>query len=125
MDDNIGNATFESDVNYCAVHRQRDTELRCNRCDRYMCIDCARRTPVGYTCRECVRGHENKFYQGTLVDYALVAAVSAVGGALTVALLRWSVFCCSASSSRRPSAGRRRRSPCKSAGGGAAVTADM
>ena len=84
MDDNISNAALDSEVHFCAVHPQRDTELRCNRCDRYMCIDCAKRTPVGYTCRECVRGHENKFYQGTWIDYALVAAVSALGGALTV-----------------------------------------
>jgi len=84
MEDNIGNAALEGDVHYCAVHPERDTELRCNRCERYMCVDCAKRTPVGYTCRECVRGHENKFYQGTLIDYALVAAVSAIGGALTV-----------------------------------------
>lgn len=77
-------ATFDEEIHYCAVHPERDTGLRCNRCDRYMCIDCAKRTPVGYTCRECVRGHENRFYQGTLVDYALVAAVSALGGALTV-----------------------------------------
>lgn len=84
MDDNLSSGALESEVHYCAVHPERDTELRCNRCDRYMCIDCAKRTPVGYTCRECVRGHENKFYQGTLIDYALVAAVSALGGALTV-----------------------------------------
>lgn len=84
MDDNMDKVTLESEMHYCAVHPQRDTELRCNRCDRYMCIDCAKRTPVGYTCRECVRGHENKFYQGTLIDYVLVAAVSAIGGALTI-----------------------------------------
>ncbi len=82
MDENMGDATLESEMHFCAVHPQRDTELRCNRCDRYMCIDCAKRTPVGYTCRECVRGHENKYYQGTLVDYALVAATCAIGGAL-------------------------------------------
>ena len=87
MDDSISNATFDSEIHYCAVHPQRDTELRCNRCERYMCVDCAKRTPVGYTCRECVRGHENKFYQGTMIDYALVAAVSAIGGALTVVLI--------------------------------------
>lgn len=87
MDDNIGNATLDSEIHYCAAHPQRDTELRCNRCERYMCIECAVRTPVGYTCRECVRGHENKFYQGTMIDYALVAAVSAIGGALTVFLI--------------------------------------
>ena len=74
---------LEGDIHYCAAHPERDTELRCNRCDRYMCIDCAVRTPVGYTCRQCVRGHEDKFYEGTLVDYGLVAATCAIGGALT------------------------------------------
>ncbi len=82
MDDNITKDTLDSEVHYCATHPERDTELRCNRCERYMCVDCARRTPVGYTCRECVRGHENKFFEGTIVDHGLVAAVCAVGGAL-------------------------------------------
>ena len=83
MDENSANTTLESEIHFCAVHPQRDTELRCNRCDRYMCIDCAVRTPVGYTCRQCVRGHEDKFYEGTLVDYGLIAATCAIGGALT------------------------------------------
>lgn len=71
------------EITYCARHPDRDTGLRCNRCERYMCVECAVRTPVGYTCRECVRGHEDKFYAGTLTDYALVAAVGLAGGALT------------------------------------------
>ena len=83
MDDNIPNTPLESEVHYCAAHPERDTGLRCNRCERYMCIDCAVRTPVGYTCRECVRGHENKFFEGTTFDYGLVAATCAIGGALT------------------------------------------
>ena len=83
MDDTIPNASLENEIHYCAAHPQRDTELRCNRCERYMCIDCAVRTPVGYTCRQCVRGHEDKFFEGTLVDYGLVAATCALGGALT------------------------------------------
>ena len=80
----MADAAIQDEIHYCAAHPERDTELRCNRCDRYMCVDCAVRTAVGYTCRECVRGHEDRFYQGTLIDYALVAAVSAVGGALTI-----------------------------------------
>ena len=83
MDKSMPKAKIESEIHYCAAHPDRDTELRCNRCDRYMCIDCAVRTPVGYTCRECVRGHEDKFYEGTIVDYGLVAATCAIGGALT------------------------------------------
>ena len=76
--------TIQDEIHYCAVHPERDTGLRCNRCDRYMCIDCAKRTPVGYTCRECVRGHEDRFFQGTFIDYGMVAAVSALGGAITI-----------------------------------------
>ena len=74
--------TIEDEVHYCAVHPKRDTELRCNRCERYMCIECAKRTPVGYTCHDCVRGHEDKFYEGTTIDYAVVATVAVVGGAI-------------------------------------------
>ena len=81
MEDATANA-LDSQLNYCARHPKRDTELRCNRCERYMCIQCAVRTPVGYTCRECVRGHEDKFYAGTQLDYALVAAASFFGGAI-------------------------------------------
>ena len=83
MNDSMADATIQDEMNYCAKHPQRDTELRCNRCQRYMCVDCALRTPVGYTCRECVRGHEDRFFEGTVVDYGLVAAICAVGGALT------------------------------------------
>ena len=74
---------LENEIHYCAIHPQRDTELRCNRCERYMCVDCAVRTPVGYTCRECVRGHEDRFFEGNIIDYGLVAATCAAGGALT------------------------------------------
>ncbi len=80
------NTAIEAEINYCAAHPERDTELRCNRCERYMCVDCAKRTPVGYTCRECVRGHEDKFYAGTLADYGIVALTAAGGGAITALL---------------------------------------
>lgn len=83
MNEHRASAPLEDEINYCAVHPERDTGLRCNRCERYMCVECAKRTPVGYTCRQCVRQHENKFYAGSLLDYAIVAAVSAAGGALT------------------------------------------
>ena len=82
MTDSINPTPTEDEVHYCAVHPNKDTELRCNRCNRYMCIDCAVRTSVGYTCKQCVRGHEDKFFQGTTMDYAIVAVVSFIAGAL-------------------------------------------
>jgi len=87
MTENINNPVLEDEIHYCEVHPDRDTELRCNRCDRYMCIDCAVRTPVGYTCKECVRGHEDKFFEGTNADYAIVATVAVIGGALGAFLM--------------------------------------
>lgn len=90
MTNDIQNPINEDGIHYCEKHPDRDTELRCNRCSRYMCVSCAVRTPVGYTCKECVRGHEDRFYTGTEVDYIVVAAVSVIGGAVggfAVALL--------------------------------------
>ncbi|MCY4145533.1 MAG: B-box zinc finger protein [Chloroflexi bacterium] len=86
MAQSISDAASQDKLTYCARHPERDTGLRCNRCDRYMCVECAVRTPIGYTCRECVRGHEDKFYAGTLTDYGLVGAVGLAGGAATVLL---------------------------------------
>lgn len=45
----------------CTVHPDRETLLRCNRCNRPMCNECAVLTPTGYRCKECVRGQQKVF----------------------------------------------------------------
>ncbi|HRF97549.1 MAG TPA: B-box zinc finger protein [Aggregatilineales bacterium] len=76
----------QDENHYCQVHPDRETELRCNKCDRYMCAQCAVSTPVGYRCRECVRQVEDKFFNGTNTDYVVVFAISMglslIGGAV-------------------------------------------
>jgi hypothetical protein len=72
----------QEEVHYCAVHADVEATLRCNKCDRSMCIKCAVQTPVGYRCRECVRGLEDKFFTAQPNDYALVAGVCVVLGAV-------------------------------------------
>ena len=67
---------------FCTQHPERETSLRCNRCDRYMCPACAVQTPVGYRCRECVRAQEDRFFSSGKVDYVVVFLVCAAGGAL-------------------------------------------
>lgn len=70
------------ETTYCAVHPDRETTLRCNKCERYMCVDCAVQTPVGYRCKECVRGIQDKYYKASNNDYVILAAVClALGGA--------------------------------------------
>ncbi len=71
-----------ADATFCQQHPERETGLRCNRCDRYMCPECAVATPVGYRCRECVRAHEDRFFSGTSLDYLVVFVVCAAGAAL-------------------------------------------
>jgi len=61
---------------FCYTHPQRETLLRCNRCDQPMCTACAVRTPTGYRCKECVKGQQKYFETAQWWDYP-VAAVSA------------------------------------------------
>lgn len=74
----------EAAVNYCANHPDRETNLRCNLCGKYICAKCAIRTPTGYRCQECVRGQQKKFETAYAADYlvafVVAAIISAIGG---------------------------------------------
>lgn len=39
----------------CFRHADRETYLRCSRCERPICTDCMVQAPVGFQCPECVR----------------------------------------------------------------------
>lgn len=54
---------------YCYVHPTRETALRCNNCNRPICTACAVRTPIGYRCRECVKGQQKAFDTSEWYDY--------------------------------------------------------
>ncbi len=78
------------EVLYCTVHPDRATTLRCNKCGRPMCVECAVPTPVGYRCKECVRGIQDGYYKATQTDYILIfgvcAGLTAVAGAIMSAI---------------------------------------
>ncbi len=75
----------------CANHPSRETMLRCNRCEKPICFQCAVQTPVGYRCRECVAGQQAVYYNAERFDLPKAAAIglvlSAVMGALAYAVL--------------------------------------
>ncbi|GAA0397321.1 rhomboid family intramembrane serine protease [Microbispora corallina] len=42
-------------IPYCYRHPDRETHVRCQRCERPICPDCMREAAVGHQCVECVR----------------------------------------------------------------------
>lgn len=62
----------------CYRHPDRETMLRCSRCERPICPNCAKQTPTGYRCPECIRGQQKAFDTTQWSDYP-VAFVLAGG----------------------------------------------
>lgn len=76
-----------SETLFCTVHPTVQTNLRCNKCGRPMCVKCARRTPVGYRCKECVRGQQQVFYTAQPVHLFIQGIVSFVMSMIAAALV--------------------------------------
>lgn len=81
--------SIEDEKTYCTVHPDRETGLRCNKCERYMCAQCAVHTPVGYRCRECVRQVDNKFFSGTATDTLVTVGICAALGVVAGGIALW------------------------------------
>ena len=74
----------------CYNHPDRETMLRCNRCNRPICTSCAVLTPTGYRCKECVRGAQKVFDTAQWYDYPLaflIAGAIAFAGSLAAQVL--------------------------------------
>ncbi len=72
---------------HCANHPDRETLLRCNRCDKPICVECAVQTPTGYRCKDCVRMQQKKFDTARPLDYLfafLIAGILSFIGSLLV-----------------------------------------
>lgn len=75
-DDTTTADELEPGLSFCYRHPQVQTGLRCNRCGKPICPKCARRTPVGFRCPDCIREQQDKYYSGTNFDYVLAAVVA-------------------------------------------------
>jgi hypothetical protein len=80
----------------CYNHPNRETNLRCNRCERPICPECAVLTPTGYRCKECIRGQQKVFNTATNFDYpiafAIAGALSFLGSLIAGFVGLWSIF---------------------------------
>jgi hypothetical protein len=85
-----------TESHFCYYHPNTPTELRCNKCGKYICVKDARRTPVGYRCKGCVKEQQDVFYNATPIDYVVAAVVSFVLSGIAVVIVTalgfWAVF---------------------------------
>jgi hypothetical protein len=70
--------TDNPNVLYCANHPDVPTTLRCNRCEKPICIKCAVLTPTGYRCKECVRGQQKIFETAQWMDFPLACGLALI-----------------------------------------------
>ncbi|WP_420631631.1 B-box zinc finger protein [Candidatus Leptofilum sp.] len=62
----------------CYRHPNRPTSLRCYNCGKPICSSCAIKTPVGYSCPDCIREKEEIFFNATTLDYVIAPAIGLV-----------------------------------------------
>lgn len=75
---------------YCYRHPDRETMLRCARCERPICSECAVLTPTGYRCKECIRGQQKVFDTAQTIDYPLAFVLAgglSFGGSLITGVM--------------------------------------
>jgi len=73
-------------VPVCYRHPDRETRLRCSRCEKYICIDCTIQTDTSNLCPVCVRQHENAAFTGGFGDYGIAAIIAIPLSIITVLL---------------------------------------
>lgn len=71
-----------SETIYCANHPNMEATLRCNRCEKPICIQCAVHTPTGYRCKECVRAQQKTFDTTRPADYVFGIATAMIGAGI-------------------------------------------
>ncbi len=60
----------------CYRHPNKETSLRCYTCGKPICSACVVKTPVGYSCPDCIREKEDVFFNASPLDYIIAPAVS-------------------------------------------------
>jgi hypothetical protein len=80
---------------FCVFHPDRETLLRCSRCNRPICTSCARQTPTGYRCKECINAQQKVFETALWTDYlvaSVIAVILAFIGSLAASFIRFFVI---------------------------------
>ena len=76
-----------TEINYCTKHPNKQTNLRCNRCNELICPLCMVASPVGIRCLNCGKSTPLPTY--SLTSYDLVKAIAT---SITLGLLAGFIF---------------------------------
>ena len=74
----------------CYIHPNRETRLRCSRCEKPICTSCAKLTPTGYRCKNCIRSQQKIFETAKATDYVLaiiIAGALSFGGSFLASIM--------------------------------------
>ncbi len=71
----------------CYRHPNRETALRCYTCNNPICTECAVKTPVGYSCPDCIRDLQKSYYTAKPLDYVIGFLVAMPTAALAAFLV--------------------------------------
>lgn len=81
---------------YCANHPDTETLLRCNRCEKPICLKCAVLTDVGYRCKECIRGVQSSYFNAiptdNLIGFGVALVVAAIASPIAGFILAFVPF---------------------------------
>jgi hypothetical protein len=73
-------ATDDDGAMYCYRHPDRQTYVRCGRCDQPICTKCAMQGPVGFRCKQCGTLANDPLTTFTPTQAVLGTAVAVAGG---------------------------------------------
>jgi hypothetical protein len=79
----IADASTAGETLHCYRHPDRETWVRCGRCDRPICPKCAMQGPVGLRCRDCGRPAFDPLTSFTPVQLVVGLVVSVGAGIVT------------------------------------------
>ena len=74
----VPNTNAEDYELVCYRHPKRPTSLRCYNCGKPICSSCAIKTPVGYSCPDCIREKEDVFFNAGPLDYVIAPLIGLV-----------------------------------------------
>jgi hypothetical protein len=67
---------------FCYRHPDRETWVRCGRCDQPICTKCAMQGPVGFRCKSCGKLKNDPMTSFTSTQVLVAGLISIAGGAI-------------------------------------------